>query len=114
MDIYSNLDFNDDEINELADAAKDWVILHGMIMRNNNDRKLLNFAPFMLFPSPFPKYLYEEAFSVPAVIIPITTPEFGIVLGNDVFLIVTSAVDWSYTQTYLVPEVPTILIVSTL
>ena len=66
MDIYSNLDFNDDEINELADAAKDWVILHGMIMRNNNDRKLLNFAPFMLFPSPFPKYLYEEAFSVQA------------------------------------------------
>ncbi|XP_065676427.1 glutathione synthetase-like [Hydra vulgaris] len=66
MDIYENLKLDEAEINELADTAKDWVTLHGMIMRNNNDRKLLNYAPFMLFPSPFPRYLYEEAFSVQA------------------------------------------------
>ena len=64
MDMYRNIKLSNDEISSLANYAKDYANTNGIVMRNSEYKHLTNFAPFMLFPSPFPKYLYEEAMLV--------------------------------------------------
>ena len=55
MDMYRNIKLSDDEISSLANYAKDYANTNGIVMRNSEYKHLTNFAPFMLFPSPFPK-----------------------------------------------------------
>ena len=64
MDGYPNLKFDEDFILNLAEDAKDFANTHGIVMRNKNDLRLNNFAPFTLFPSPFPEKLYRRAIEV--------------------------------------------------
>ena len=63
MDIYENLELQEADILHFADDAQDWMSTHGVVMRNGDYKHLINFAPFMLFPTPFPRYLYDEAMS---------------------------------------------------
>ena len=64
MDAYKDLNLNERVVDTLSDEATDWASTHGIVMRNRTDLDLTNFAPFTLFPSPFPEYLYNEAFAV--------------------------------------------------
>eukprot|EP00058_Branchiostoma_floridae_P002025 XP_002587513.1 hypothetical protein BRAFLDRAFT_115857 [Branchiostoma floridae] len=50
-----------------ADSAKDWAILHGVAMRTEeqpNSSDTVNFAPFLLLPSPVPRILFDQAKAV--------------------------------------------------
>lgn len=51
------------ELKELIEKAKDWALMHGMCMRSkiNINRNVLQFAPFILTPSPFPRKEFENA-----------------------------------------------------
>ena len=64
MDQYKSVNLDEKSINYLSDEATDWANTHGIVMRNRKNPSLNNFAPFTLFPSPFPEYLYKEAFDV--------------------------------------------------
>lgn len=64
MDKYQNNNFDETLIDSWCDEATDWANTHGIVMRNNDNPSLINPAPFTLFPSPFPAYLYKEAFEV--------------------------------------------------
>ena len=55
MQCYDNLELSKDEFHEFVDAAQDYANTHGLVMRNRENPKLTNFAPFVLFPSPFSK-----------------------------------------------------------
>lgn len=46
---------------DLVEKAKDYLLMHGICMRQKSafDRDALHFAPFLLFPSPFPKREFE-------------------------------------------------------
>ena len=61
MDIYDKLNIQEADILAFADAAQDWLSTHGAVTRNADHKRLMNFVPFMLFPTPFPRYLYDEA-----------------------------------------------------
>ena len=64
MDVYEHLNLGEEDIHQFAEESTDWSFTHGIVMRNNEHQDLANFVPHMLFPSPFPKYLYEEAMLV--------------------------------------------------
>ncbi|XP_076277357.1 glutathione synthetase isoform X1 [Lasioglossum baleicum] len=51
------------ELEELIEKAKDWALVHGMCMRpkTNYNKNILQFAPFILMPSPFPRKEFENA-----------------------------------------------------
>jgi len=57
-------------LTDLVEKAKDYCLMHGICMRRKDqfDRDALHFAPFMLFPSPFPRDEFEKAVSLQVVI----------------------------------------------
>ena len=60
-DRYKSLNFADPELEEIVKAGKDWQQCNGCLMRNLQDEHAVNHTAFVLFPTPFPKTLYEEA-----------------------------------------------------
>lgn len=64
MDQYKNVVLKENCIENITNEATDWASTHGIVMRNQKDFRLNNYAPFTLFPSPFPEYLYKESFDV--------------------------------------------------
>eukprot|EP00794_Sanderia_malayensis_P010693 gene10693-11830_t len=61
MNQYENLAFDQNTLKRLREDAIDWANINGVVMKNAEHMKLNNFAPFTLFPSPFPEYLFKEA-----------------------------------------------------
>ncbi|KAK2851026.1 hypothetical protein Q5P01_007302 [Channa striata] len=58
---------NADLIKDLADVAKDQVLLQGVLMRvqeSPNSSEVVTYAPFTLFPSPVPKAVFLQALAV--------------------------------------------------
>merc|ERR1719245_3004216 len=57
------LELGAEALEELVDKAKDFALMHGICMRRKDafDRDALHFAPFVLFPSPFPKEEFHKA-----------------------------------------------------
>ncbi|XP_017266719.1 glutathione synthetase [Kryptolebias marmoratus] len=56
-----------DLIKQLADVAKDEALLQGILMRTKEDpnsSELVTYAPFTLFPSPFPKAAFLQGLAV--------------------------------------------------
>ncbi|XP_067640459.1 glutathione synthetase-like isoform X2 [Eurosta solidaginis] len=55
---------------EVTEKAKDWAIMHGIAMRSktNFSPDALNFAPFILIPSSFPRKEFESAVNLQTVI----------------------------------------------
>merc|ERR1711963_1000880 len=52
-----------DQLDDLVEKAKDYALMHGICMRRKDayDRDALHFAPFVLFPSPFPREEFHKA-----------------------------------------------------
>jgi len=61
MDPCVRLPLNDKKLRDLVEKAKDYLLMHGICMRQKSafDRDALHFAPFLLFPSPFPRKEFE-------------------------------------------------------
>ncbi|XP_046802517.1 glutathione synthetase-like isoform X1 [Lucilia cuprina] len=55
---------------EVTEKAKDWAIMHGAAMRSktNFSPDSLNFAPFLLTPSSFPRKEFEKAVALQVII----------------------------------------------
>ncbi|XP_029664416.1 glutathione synthetase-like isoform X3 [Formica exsecta] len=58
-----SLDVSKNELQDLIEKAKDWALMNGMCLRSkiNFNRDVLQFAPFVLFPSPFPREEFQNA-----------------------------------------------------
>ncbi|KAI4466782.1 glutathione synthetase [Holotrichia oblita] len=57
------LPLSEDVLVELVDKTKDWALMHGAAMRSksNFSKDSLNFAPFVLLPSAFPRKEFYKA-----------------------------------------------------
>uniref|UniRef100_A0A1B6GW61 Glutathione synthetase n=1 Tax=Cuerna arida TaxID=1464854 RepID=A0A1B6GW61_9HEMI len=55
---------------EIVDKAKDWALMHGVCMRSktNFSTDSLNFAPFALLPSAFPRKEFERAVALQSIV----------------------------------------------
>jgi len=64
------LDLPKTELEELIDKAKDWALMNGMCLRSkvNFNRDALQFAPFALFPSPFPREEFQNACDIQIIL----------------------------------------------
>ncbi|XP_032671924.1 glutathione synthetase-like [Odontomachus brunneus] len=58
------------EFDELVDKAKDWALMNGMCFRSktNFNRDLLQFAPFTVLPSPFPRKEFHNACDIQIIL----------------------------------------------
>ncbi|XP_076181057.1 glutathione synthetase-like [Ptiloglossa arizonensis] len=58
------------ELEELIKKAKDWALMHGMCLRSkaNPNKNVLQFAPFILLPSPFPRKEFDNACHIQTVL----------------------------------------------
>jgi len=64
------LPLDDKKLTDLVEKAKDFCLMHGICMRQKNkfDRDALHFAPFCLFPSPFPSDEYHKAVNLQVIL----------------------------------------------
>nr|CAD7606392.1 unnamed protein product [Timema genevievae] len=64
------LPLGDDVLEEIVDKARDWALMHGAAMRSkdNFSKDLLQLAPFVLLPSPFPRKEFEKAVSIQPIL----------------------------------------------
>jgi len=60
----------DEQLEDLVEKAKDYALMHGICMRQKNkfDRDALHFAPFVLFPTPFPRDEYQKAVDLQPIV----------------------------------------------
>ncbi|KMQ97831.1 glutathione synthetase [Lasius niger] len=63
MKLPISLDVSKNELEDVIEKAKDWALMNGMCLRSkmNFNRDVLQFAPFVLFPSPFPREEFQNA-----------------------------------------------------
>jgi len=64
------LPLEEDKLMDLVEKAKDYCLMHGICMRQKDkfDRDALHFAPFCLFPSPFPSDEYYKAVNLQVIV----------------------------------------------
>ncbi|XP_019696426.1 glutathione synthetase [Harpegnathos saltator] len=64
------LDLPRKELDELIDKAKDWALMNGLCFRSKSDfnRDLLQFAPYALMPSPFPREEFQNACDIQIIL----------------------------------------------
>jgi len=64
------LPLEEDLLQDLVEKGKDYALMHGICMRRKDmfDRDALHFAPFVLFPTPFPRKEYERAISLQPIL----------------------------------------------
>uniref|UniRef100_A0A1Y1MFP8 Glutathione synthetase n=1 Tax=Photinus pyralis TaxID=7054 RepID=A0A1Y1MFP8_PHOPY len=60
------LPINDKQLKEIVRKAKDWALMHGVAMRSKTTfcEDALQFAPFILVPSPFPRKEFQKAIDI--------------------------------------------------
>ncbi|XP_017797846.1 PREDICTED: glutathione synthetase-like [Habropoda laboriosa] len=70
MDSTLCLPSSKEEVEELIEKAKDWALMHGMCMRSkqNFNKNTLQFTPFVLLPSPFPRKEFENACQIQIIL----------------------------------------------
>ncbi|CAO1356974.1 unnamed protein product [Diamesa hyperborea] len=58
------------KLNEIVTKAKDWALMHGVAMRSRSDYNpdTLQFAPFILTPSAFPRKEFEKAVNLQVIL----------------------------------------------
>ncbi|XP_015117252.1 glutathione synthetase [Diachasma alloeum] len=66
----TNLPLDPEELEELVDRAKDWALMHGMGVRptSNTTKDIIQFAPFALLPSVFPREEFEDACEIQVIL----------------------------------------------
>lgn len=59
-----------EQLEEIVDKAKDWALMHGAGMRSkmNFSKDNLQFAPFLLLPSSFPRTEFEKAVAIQPIL----------------------------------------------
>jgi len=64
------LEMEKEKLNDLVEKAKDYALMHGICMRRKDhfDRDALHFAPFVLFPSSFPRNEFNKALRLQTVL----------------------------------------------
>jgi len=64
------LDMKPEKLNDLAEKAKEFALLHGIGLRqkDNLDNDAMTFAPFLLFPTPFPANEFKKAIELQPVL----------------------------------------------
>lgn len=70
MKLPISLDISKEELKDLIEKAKDWALMNGMCLRSkiNVNRDVLQFAPFVLFPSPFPRKEFQNACDIQIIL----------------------------------------------
>ncbi|XP_015592883.1 glutathione synthetase isoform X1 [Cephus cinctus] len=70
MDLCIPLPLPNEELEDIIDKAKDWALMHGVCMRSKVkfNRDALQFAPFVLIPSSFPRKEFENACSIQIIL----------------------------------------------
>ncbi|XP_053985217.1 glutathione synthetase-like [Hylaeus volcanicus] len=70
MDSMLDLPSSEKELEGLIEKAKDWALMHGLCMRSkaNFNKNILQFAPFILMPSPFPRKEFDNACHIQTVL----------------------------------------------
>eukprot|EP00092_Neocalanus_flemingeri_P081177 GFUD01101330.1.p1 GENE.GFUD01101330.1~~GFUD01101330.1.p1 ORF type:complete len:500 (+),score=134.48 GFUD01101330.1:58-1500(+) len=70
MDPCIPLPIPDEQLEDLTEKAKDYALMHGICMRQKDkfDRDALHFAPFVLFPTPFPRDEYNKAVELQTIL----------------------------------------------
>ncbi|KAG8240409.1 hypothetical protein J437_LFUL003123 [Ladona fulva] len=65
-----HLPLENETLEEIVDKAKDWALMNGAAMRSktNFNKNTLQFAPFMLLPSTFPKREFEKAVEIQPIL----------------------------------------------
>ncbi|GLV39684.1 Glutathione synthetase 2 [Carabus blaptoides fortunei] len=63
-------DLKEDELKDVIEKAKDWALMHGACMRSrtNFSKDSLQFAPFILTPSPFPRREFTKAVEIQVIL----------------------------------------------
>ena len=64
------LEMEKQKLADLVEKAKDYALMHGICMRRKDqfDRDALHFAPFVLFPSSFPRNEFSKALNLQTVL----------------------------------------------
>lgn len=64
------LPLSNDVLQEIIDKAKDWALMHGACMRSktNFSKDSLQFAPFVLLPSAFPRVEFNKAVEIQTIL----------------------------------------------
>jgi len=64
------LDMSEEKLTDLVEKAKDYALMHGICMRRKDqfDRDALHFAPFVLFPTSFPRDDFYRAMKLQPVL----------------------------------------------
>lgn len=64
------IEIPEDQLKEVVEKAKDWALMHGAAMRSktNFSSDSLQFAPFILLPSPFPRKEFQKAIELQTVL----------------------------------------------
>ncbi|XP_023333170.1 glutathione synthetase isoform X2 [Eurytemora carolleeae] len=64
------LEMSADRLDDLVDKAKTYALMHGICMRRKDafDTDALHFAPFVLFPSPFPRKEFNKAIEIQTIL----------------------------------------------
>lgn len=64
------VDLKEDELRDVIEKAKDWALMHGACMRSktNFSKDSLQFAPFILTPSPFPRREFAKAVEIQVIL----------------------------------------------
>eukprot|EP00092_Neocalanus_flemingeri_P069969 GFUD01085832.1.p1 GENE.GFUD01085832.1~~GFUD01085832.1.p1 ORF type:complete len:481 (+),score=154.58 GFUD01085832.1:62-1504(+) len=70
MDPCIPLPIPNEQLEDLVEKAKDYALMHGICMRQKDkfDRDALHFAPFVLFPTPFPRDEYRKSVELQTVL----------------------------------------------
>jgi len=70
MDPPIEIPLDPETLNDIVEKAKDFCLMHGICMRRKEpyDRDSLHFAPFCLFPSPFPRQEFDRAVELQTVL----------------------------------------------
>ncbi|XP_046453545.1 glutathione synthetase-like isoform X1 [Daphnia pulex] len=66
-----SIDFDSSTLDEIVTKAKDWALMHGVCVmrsRQNFSPDSINFAPFVLVPSAFPKKEFEKAIELQTLV----------------------------------------------
>lgn len=60
----------EENLKDIVEKAKDWALMHGAAMRSksNFSPDILQFAPFILLPSPFPRKEFIKAVELQTVL----------------------------------------------
>ncbi|KAF2890766.1 hypothetical protein ILUMI_15407, partial [Ignelater luminosus] len=58
------------QLKEIIEKAKDWALMHGIAMRSKAkfSPDVLQFAPFILFPSAFPRREFQKAVEIQPIL----------------------------------------------